>query len=123
MSRQDFEQNKACLFFSSGEMTVVLVSEQIEQGQSVCATLDKEVVLMGGRVNCEKDLCMRMGEPDCWKSQESAVARPSLGLGRGEWGRLEEEEEAGHPLGHTALCRAGSLAFFFFLSLLRRVRF
>ena len=56
---------------------------------------------------------MRMGEPDCWKSQESAVARPSLGLGLGEWDRLGEEEE-GHPLGHTALCRADSLAFFFF---------
>ena len=80
-------------------------------------TLDKEVVLMGGRVDCEKDLCMRMGESDCWKSQESAVARPSLGLGLGEWDRLEEEEaeeeEEGHPLGHTALCRADSLAFFF----------
>ena len=65
---------------------------------------------------------MRTGEPDYWKSQESAVARPSLGLGLGEWSRLEE----GHPLGHTALCRANSLVFCLFVcvfSLLRIVRF
>lgn len=61
-------------------------------------TLDKEVGLMRGRVNCKEDLCVRTGEPDCWKSQESLVARPSLGLGLGEWGRLEEE---GHPLRHS----------------------
>ena len=85
-------------------------------------TLDKEVVLMGGRVDCKEDLCVRTGEPDYWKSQESAVARPSLGLGLGEWSRLEE----GHPLGHTALCRANSLVFCLFVclfSLLRIVRF
>ena len=50
------------------------------------------------------------------------MARPSLGLGLGEWSRLEE----GHPLGHTALCRANSLVFCLFVclfSLLRIVRF
>ena len=36
MSRLDFEPNKGCVFFSSGEITVVLIIEQIEQGQSVC---------------------------------------------------------------------------------------
>ena len=47
---------------------------------------------------------MRTDEPDCWKSQERPVARPSPGLGLGEWDRLEEEKDE-LPLGHVALCR------------------
>lgn len=53
---------------------------------------------------------MRTDEPDCWKSQERPMARPSPGLGLGEWDRLEEEKDE-LPLGHVASCREKGLVF------------